>query len=255
MQFVAHINMQVNMKRILTLLVLAIILAVSTNARTFVLSMGVSRYQDNNNNLSQTTKDAKHFKEIMANHTKDITILTSKYANKENVLEKLRALANRAQKGDKIIVFFSGHGYPGGIVCYDKTLTYQEINDILSKSEASAKICFIDACHSGSVNDVRDNTQKYKAPTTGNIIYMMSSRADEYSMENAWVGHGFFTQALIKGLRGKADANNDKKITVNELFNYVYNDVQHTTAKMNDSQHPQLIGSKAIAEEVVIDWN
>lgn len=234
---------------------MAMIMVIGVSARTLVLSVGVSSYQDSNNNLSQTTKDAKQFKAVMENHTKDITILTSKYANKDNILEKLRAICNRAQKGDKVIVFFSGHGYPGGVVAHDKAITYQEINDILSRSSASAKICLVDACHAGSVNDVRDNIRTYKAPTSGNIIYMMSSRADEYSIEHPWVGHGFFTQALLKGLRGKADANRDKKITVKELFNYVYNDVQHTTANMEASQHPQLIGVKKVAEAVVVDWN
>lgn len=247
--------MLTNMKRILTTLIMTIAMVIGVSARTFVLSVGVSSYQDSENNLSQTTKDAKQFRAVMYNHTKDITILTSKYANKDNVLEKLRALSNRAQKGDKIILFFSGHGYPGGIVAHDKYISYQEINDILSISSASAKICFVDACHAGSVEDVRDNLRAYKAPTTGNIIYMMSSRADEYSIEHAWVGHGFFTQALLKGLRGKADANRDKKITVMELFTYVYNDVQHTTANMDASQHPQLIGVKAVAEAVIVDWN
>lgn len=84
---------------------------------------------------------------------------------------------------------------------------------------------------------------------------MMSSRADEYSIEHAWVGHGFFTQALLKGLRGKADSNSDMKITVKELFVYVYNDVQHSTSNMDASQHPQLIGVKAVAETVIVDWN
>lgn len=247
--------MLTNMKRKLTALMMAMIMAIEVSARIFVLSVGVSSYQDSENNLSQTTKDAKQFKAVMNNHTKDITILTSKYANKDNILEKLRAISNRAQNGDKVILFFSGHGYPGGIVAHDKAITYQEINDILSKSSASAKICFVDACHAGSVGNVRDNTRIYKAPTSGNIIYMMSSRADEYSIEHPWVGHGFFTQALLKGLRGKADANKDKKITVKELFNYVYNDVQHTTANMNASQHPQLIGVKEVAEAVVVDWN
>ena len=233
---------------------MTIMMVISIQARTFVLCVGVSSYQNSDNNLSQTTKDAKQFKTVMANHTKDITILTSKYANKNNILEKLRAISNRAQKGDKIILFFSGHGYPGGIVTHDKHLTYQEINDILSKSSASAKICFVDACHAGSVGEVRDNSRSYKAPSSGNIIYMMSSRANEYSIEHPWVGHGFFTQALLKGLRGKADANKDKKITVRELFNYVYNDVQHTTSNMEASQHPQLIGVKEVAEAVVVDW-
>jgi len=247
--------MHIDMKKFIALLFMTIFMVINLQARTFVMSVGVSSYQNSENNLSQTTKDAKQFKTVMENHTKDITILTSKYANKDNILEKLRAISNRAQKGDKIILFFSGHGYPGGIVAHDKHLTYQEINDILSQSSASAKICFVDACHAGSVGDVKDNLRKYKAPTSGNIIYMMSSRADEYSIEHPWVGHGFFTQALLKGLRGKADANKDKKITVRELFNYVYNDVQHSTANMEASQHPQLIGVKEVADAVVVDWN
>lgn len=241
------------MKRIFLSLILCVVMAFGLEARTYVMCVGVSSYEDSDNNLSQTTKDTKAFKDVMSHHTKDITILTSKYANRDNVLEKLRAISNRAQKGDKIIFFFSGHGYPGGIAVYDKTIQYQEVNDILANSDASAKICFVDACHAGSVNNVRDNV--YKAPTTGNIIYMMSSRADEYSIEHPWVGHGFFSQAVLKGLRGKADANKDKKITVNELFNYVYNDVQHTTSKMSVSQHPQLIGVKEVADAVVVDWN
>ncbi|MCH5216389.1 MAG: caspase family protein [Muribaculaceae bacterium] len=243
------------MKRIFSILLLTLVMVMSLNARTFVLCVGVSNYDDDELNLSQTTKDAKQFKSVMENATKDITILTSKYANKENIKEKLRAISNRAQKGDKIIFFYSGHGYPGGVAVYDNALTYQEINDILAKSAADAKICFVDACHAGSVSNVTDNSKNYKAPTSGNIIYMLGSRADEYSLEHPWVGHGFFTQALLKGLRGKADANKDKKITVKELFNYVYNDVQHTTEKMEVSQHPQLIGQKAVVDTVVIDWN
>lgn len=243
------------MKRFFSILFLTAVLVFGLNARTFVLCVGVSNYENSDLNLAQTTKDAKQFKAVMENETKDITILTSKYANKENIKEKLRAISNRAQKGDKIVFFYSGHGYPGGIAVYDNALTYQEINDILAPSSADAKICFIDACHAGSASNIRDNSKNYKAPTTGNIIYMLASRADEYSLEHPWVGHGFFTQAVLKGLRGKADANKDKKITVKELFNYVYNDVQHTTAKMDVSQHPQLIGQKAVADAVVIDWN
>lgn len=243
------------MKKILSFLFMALMMVVNVQARTFVMCIGVSSYQDSIDNLSQTTKDAKQFRMVMENHTKDITILTSRYANRDNILEKLRGISNRAQKGDNIIFFYSGHGYPGGIVAYNKEISYQEINDILSKSSASAKICFVDACHAGSVGNVRDSSGPYKAPSSGNIIYMMSCREDEYSIEHAWVGHGFFTQALLKGLRGKADANKDKKITVRELFNYVYNDVQHTTAYMDASQHPQLIGSKDVADVVVVDWN
>ena len=130
------------MKRMMTMFLMAFLMVISIDARTFVMCVGVSNYQNSNNNLSQTTKDAKQFKAVMENHTKDITILTSKYANKDNILEKLRAISNRARKGDKIILFFSGHGYPGGIVAYDKTLTYQDVNDILSISRSVCKDMF-----------------------------------------------------------------------------------------------------------------
>lgn len=243
------------MKKIISLLLFIMVMAVGIQARTFVLCVGVSNYDDNDMNLSQTTKDAKHFKSVMEQHTKDITILTSRYAAKSNILEKMRAICNRAGKGDKIIFFFSGHGYSGGVVAHDEILSYQEINDVLSQSEASAKICFVDACHAGSVAGVRDESDGYEAPVSGGIIYMMSCRADEYSVENAWVGHGFFSQAVLKGIRGKADANRDKKISVRELFNYVYNDVQHTTSKMEISQHPQLIGAREVADAILVDWN
>lgn len=81
---------------------MTLMVVIGANARTFVLSVGVSNYQDEDLNLGQTTKDAKQFTAVMGNHTKDITTLTSKYANKANILEKLQALCNRAQKGDKI---------------------------------------------------------------------------------------------------------------------------------------------------------
>lgn len=238
------------MKRLLTIMVMAVLLAIGAQARTYVLSLGVSNYQNPEDNTTQTTKDAKRFKELMENHTKSITILTSKYANRANILEKLSAICNRAEKGDNIIVFYSGHGYPGGMYTYDGELPYEKINELLAKSKASAKICIVNACYSGSVAGA-----SYSNPTGENIIYIMSSRADEPSYENYIYGQGLFTQALLKGLRGKADANNDKKVTVMELFNYVYNDVQHSNAKSTIKQHPQLIGSKAVTDAVLVDWN
>lgn len=86
------------MKRLTLLIVSVLVLVFSVNARTFVLVTGVSSYENADANLSQTTKDAKSFKRVMETQTKDITLLTSKYANHDNIMEKLRAICNRAQK-------------------------------------------------------------------------------------------------------------------------------------------------------------
>ena len=83
---------------------------------------------------------------------------------------------------------------------------------------------------------------------------MMASRSNELSWENQWLGNGFFSQAVLKGLRGKADANGDRKITVAELYKYVYADVTERTKSSEAPQHPQLIGPKRHFNVVLSKW-
>ena len=242
------------MKRTFLSLLILFLFSLGISARTFVLVVGVSNYGDESVNLSQTTKDAKAFRDVMATQTKDITLLTSKYANKANILEKLKAICNRAQQADRIVFYFSGHGMPGGICTYDDVLFYSELADQLSTSSAREKICYIDACHAGSVNNAnkgKGESLSHVAKTQKNQIYLVACRADEYSYENAWVGAGFFTQGLIKGLRGKSDSNGDKKVTLIELFKYIYNDV---VKRSKSEQHPQLIGSANLHDVIVAKW-
>ena len=224
--------------------------------RTFVLSVGVSQYADPNvPNLSQTAKDAMSFRDLMLQHTRDVTTLTSKYANHDNIMEKLRALCNRAGSGDRIIFFFSGHGFEGGIAVHDRVILYSELLDQLQSSQALEKYVFIDACHAGTAVSSNKGHELAKAVggSPGTVMFV-SCRPDEVSAENPFVGKGHFTQAILKGLRGKADANGDRAITVIELFTYIYNDVLHATRKTPRQQHSQLIAPKATHQNVIVQW-
>lgn len=241
------------MKRIVSLLLAVALCHMALSARTYALVVGVSSYENANNNLSQTTKDAKSFKTVMETQTKDITLLTSKYANKANVVEKLRAICNRAQSSDRIVFYFSGHGIPGGICCFDNVLQYSELVNLLATSAAKDKICYIDACHAGTVAAEKAGPTDLATTLKGHSdqIYFVGCRSNEYSIEGPMVGAGFFTQGLIKGLRGKCDRNGDKKITVIELFKYIYNDV---VTRSQSKQHPQLIASQSMHNTVVAVW-
>jgi len=240
------------MKKSILIILIAMLTAVSIDARTFVLATGVSNYGSEEVNLSQTTKDAKRFKEVMETQTKDITLLTSKNVTKDNLLEKLRAICNRAQNGDRIIFFYSGHGAPGAICGYDQAILYDDIIDMLSTSSASEKFCFIDACHAGSMaKSTSDNDWAKAIKGDKDQAFFVSCRANEYSAESPFLGAGYFTQALIKGLRGKSDKNNDRKITVIELFKYIYGDV---LKRSNEKQHPQLIAPERMHNVVVTRW-
>lgn len=239
------------MKRILINLLLALFMAVGVQARTFVLVTGVSNYGDEVNNLSQTTKDAKRFKAVMESQTKDITLLTSKNVTRANVLEKLRAICNRAQKGDRIVFFYSGHGMPGAICGYDTPISYDDIVNTLATSAASEKICFIDACHAGTMAKSGDSTWTKSVKGAKDQVFFVSCRPEEVSRESPFLGAGYFTQALLKGMRGKADKDGNRQITVEELFKYIYSDVMKRTGK---GQHPQLIAPKEMYNTVVAKW-
>lgn len=240
------------MKRFFLMLVLALSLVAGVDARTFVLITAVSNYDDEETNLGQTTKDARRFKEVIQNQTRDITTLTSSNATRHNIAEKLTAIANRAQSDDRIIFFYSGHGMPGAIYTYDGPVYYSEINDILDRSEAGQKIIYIDACHAGSAASVVTNTQEGTPSAKPGTAYFVSSRPEETSKELGALGAGYFTQALIKGLRGTADRNHDRKVTVEELFTYMYRDI---VQRSNESQHPQLIAPREMFSTVLMDWN
>lgn len=238
------------MKKLFLTLLFTLLMAAGVEARTYVLVAGVSNYGDENINLQQTTKDAKRFQRLMQNQTPDITLLTSSYATKENIIEKLHALCNRAGADDQIIFFFSGHGLPSCIYTYNGALSYQNIMDELNNSAAGTKICFIDACHAGSAAEAASTDDPYNQRIPNTALFV-SSRPDEYSIESRRTGAGFFTQGLIKGLRGRADRNHDRKVTIKELFDYMYVDVVRRSESV---QHPQLIAPREMYDVVIMEW-
>ncbi len=74
------------MKRFISIAILSLIVALCAsvaNARTYALVTGVSRYDIEEANLAQSTKDAKAFRDVLLKQTPDVTILTSKYANRD----------------------------------------------------------------------------------------------------------------------------------------------------------------------------
>ena len=245
------------MKRIFLILFILVLSAywVVSEARTYALVTGVSKYDVEDANLTQTTKDAKAFRDLLLTQTPNVTILTSKYANRNNILEKLRAICNRAQKGDRIIFYFSGHGDSGYLLPSDlRPLYYSDLIATLSDTQASEVICFIDACFAGSVavSASSANTSSSPLKPKDGHVYIVSSRGDEKSAEAQWVGQGYFTQALLKGFRGKSDYDHDRKVTVLELFKYIHADVARRSGK---GQHPVLIAPQNMLDVVIADWS
>ncbi|MDE6696714.1 MAG: caspase family protein [Muribaculaceae bacterium] len=226
-----------------TILLLILFLAVlGIRAETYVVCVGIGTYADPKvKNLTKTEKDAKAIAEFYKKGTDNVITLTGRYATKAQILKSLRSQFGRAKEGDKIIFYFSGHGYPGGFCPYDMTkaedgLSYAEVIKVMSDSKAKDKIIFADACNSGAIRQSNVPTKS----DTGNVMLFLSSRGNEYSIESPLLSNGYFTNYLLHGLGGKADANRDRSITAKELYDYVSIGV---TQLSNGKQHPVMWGS------------
>jgi hypothetical protein len=183
-----------------------------------------------------------------------VRILVDEDATRNNVLQTMRQVLLRADDNDVIIFYFSGHGLEGSFLPQDfdgisNKLLHSEVKQILEQSRAKHKLCIADACHSGSLlamKSAQDYTQflqtYYSAfnETKGGTALMMSSKGQEYSLEDQGLRSGIFSHYLIRGLKGEADLDANKLVTVRELYDFVYKNVRVYTS---NAQSPTISGS------------
>ena len=227
-------------------------MVLASHAETYVVCVGIAKYQSIGS-LLLPEKDAKSIAKMYKTHTNNVILITGKYATHDTIIKALKDQFKRAKKGDYIVFYFSGHGYMGGFCPYDmgklniNGLTFKEIYSIFRDSHASHKIIYADACYSGSL---RKGNKATKPDQTSDVLLFLSSRSNESSIETPKLKNGFFTAYLERGLRGGADSNKDKKITANELFDFVSKGVIKVS---NGRQHPVMWG-KFDNNFVLLDW-
>ncbi len=221
------------MKKLSLVLILMLVSIIGLQAqKTYGLIVGVGKYgRQGISDLTYTIKDAKELHQVFKNQGIVASMLTSKYATKEKMLEKLEQMVSLAKPEDKIYFVFSGHGTRGHIVLYGgEFVPYSALTQVLSKAKTKHVYCFVDACHSGSVANVLGAGAFTGTAPDNQITFLVSCREDETSVESGLIANGYFTQALVAALRGKADkkmyaGNDDRQITVAETYKFVYNDV------------------------------
>ena len=184
-----------------------------------------------------------------------ITLLIDEDATHDNILANMKSLFNKADENDVVMFYFSGHGIDGAFVPFDfdgyyNRLTHDEVKEALAESKAKHKVCIADACHSGSMWAAKGFTvaeqnalnKYYKAfeNSKGGTALLMSSRGSENSLEDHGLRAGIFSHFLIKGMKGAADFNFDRIITIQEIFTYTNKMVREYTL---NQQQPTISGS------------
>lgn len=224
---------------------------------TYAVVVAVADYKyatARNGDLKYTVNDASKFYNFLKSSaggsvpSSNIVYLTNSSATRSNIITKTKTLYAKAKTDDRVIFYFSGHGDRSCFLPYDfdalgnNVLWFDEVQALFRCAKCNNKLLIADACFSGSMKNLIKRQTGGKQSTSGGkqqIAVMMASGANEVSVESDELGQGVFSYYLIKGLNGNADTDRNGKITIQELFYYVYRNTSQYGLK---KQHPVLFG-------------
>lgn len=229
------------------LIVLLLICCLQLQAKVYLVCVGIADYPGKENDLRISDNDAKTIAKVFQ-ATKDasVNVLVNEAATQSALLSTMHTTFEDADYNDAVILYFSGHGTPGALVCHDGLLTYQHIFKMLKGCKATRKIIIADACYAGKMRTTRQQTDSYN---NQNVMLFLSSRTNEPSQETQYK-NSLFTIFLERGLRGGADKDKNRQITARELFDFVHKGVIEASG---NKQHPVMWG-KFDNDMTVIKW-
>ncbi len=224
--------------------------------KVWAVVVGVARYV-HMPVLKYTDDDAYHIYAFLkspeggALPDDQIRVLIDEDATRTNIMSAMRQTFLKADENDVVLLYFSGHGLQGSFLPvdfdgYNNKLLHDEVQSLFSESKAKHKICFADACHSGTLTAMKTPgnilTNYYDAfsGSRGGTALLLSSKGDEFSLEDQGLRQGIYSHFLIRGLKGEADKNKNKIVTIQELFDFVSKKVTTYTANV---QTPTITGN------------
>jgi len=232
----------------------------------YFAGIGAQIYRDAGSNLHYARKDVIDILNLLRlyYHTRIVVdTLFNSDVTVENV-RNMRAKLTEAKPDDIVFVYYSGHGEVKGRAeasfgTYDmdfnnpgeRGLSIRDFNYLTESIPARNKVIFLDACHSGEINQYGGglskalNKQKIEILNPGEMepfdvvldlftdLYqgngtdiVVAARGQEAAKECDSIGHGVFTYAVMNGLTNlTADEDADSVLTIGELQNYVTKNV------------------------------
>jgi uncharacterized caspase-like protein len=124
---------------------------------------------------------------------------------------------------------------------------------IFDRLESGRVVVLLDTCYSGAAGGRTFASARTRAGTVDDLFLerlartkgraiITASRPNEVSLEMAELGHGLFTYYLLQGLQGHGDLNRDRIVSLQELYEYVEQEVTQRSRALGGNQHPVLKG-------------
>lgn len=239
---------------------------------TYALIVGISQYKEMPA-LQYADRDAIAFAEFVKSQgvpDQNISLFLNEDATRMNIVDELYRLSRTLKPQDRFYFYFGGHGDLEAKIGYENAMLllhgsfktgYFQGKEFLQLSElktwltalskTQTQVVFIaDACHSGGLiggSEGQSKTQRALQESWANVTKILSSQANEFSLEGQqWGGgRGLFSFHLVNGLTGRADVNKNKLVSVKELDEYLRYHVRREASP--NVQTPLVVGEPTLA--------
>ena len=237
------------------------------NKNAVAVIFGIEKYKKVSG-VTYAKRDAVWFneyaKKVLGIEENNIYFLTDEDVSKgefDKVFEDGGWLSRRAKSESEVYFYYAGHGSPdikektAYLIPYDGDVNYPKQTGIklsyvysqLGSLKAKNVTVFLDACFSGAnrekeilIAESRPINIEVNPVLANNITVLSATSGSEIASGWKEKSHGLFSYFLMKGIKGDADKNNDKQISINELYNFIQLNVSQTAISIDREQTPQL---------------
>ncbi len=153
-----------------------------------------------------------------------------------SAMGQAQARASKHARSDVSFVFyFSGHGDRTSLHLGNESLPIAELTRLVQAVPASLRLVVLDACRSNRAKGM--SAEQGFAISLGNpsgttgTAWLFASADGEAAQESDPLGGAVFTHAWVTGLRGAADADGDRRVSLAESYAYAYHETLYRSAR------------------------
>ena len=226
----------------------------ATPVQRFLLVIGANSGGTDRAKLQYAVSDAERFARVMVDlggvpATHHVVLRQPRLKDLVDALDVLSARVAEARKAPnagrtEIVVYYSGHADEQGLLLGSDRYSYRTLRDRLDQIPADVRIAVLDACASGAFTRIKGGKARpaflvdESADMRGHA-FLTSSAETESAQESDRIGASYFTYYLISGFRGAADLSGDGKVTLNEAYQFAFNEtLGRTVDTRGGAQHP-----------------
>lgn len=206
-----------------------------------LVAVGHGQGQDHERPLRHAEQDAIKVVGVMTSVggvAGDQAILLRKptAAQLQAALGQARAKASSRPRSDVVfILYFSGHGDRSSLHLGNESVSITELERMVQSVPAALRLVVLDACRSSRAKGM--SAEQGFAISLGSpsgssgMAWLYASADGEAAQESDQLGGAVFTHAWVTGLRGAADANGDRRVSLAESYSYAYHQTLYRSAR------------------------